>query len=189
MYSKHTEKKSLLKQKDEELVELIQKGNKEALSELFTKYIGLIYKVSFQFMVDKEIAQMYFENLYDIALDGLYIACRDYRKSVGTPFINFWWSIVERRHLTYWQELSSIKNIAEQSDDIDRIGNGQLISNAIEIIAEHKDFTVDEKIFLTSTLLGFKPLEIAEQNGWNRPKLYRTKSKAMDKLNKIFKSN
>ena len=65
----------------------------------------------------------------------------------------------------------------------------ELVAEAIEIIKGNKELSSNEKIFLTYTLLGFKPLEIAEFNGWNRAKMYRIKAKAMGKLNKIFKSN
>ena len=134
------------------------------------------------------MAQMHFVYLYDIALDGLYVACREYRTDMGKPFINYWWAIVERRHMSYLQDVSEHK-FEDIYGDIDRKSDSQIVSEAVDIIKNHNSFSLDEKIYLTYSLLGFKPLEIAEFNDWNRAKLYRIKAKVMAKLNKIFKSN
>ena len=177
----------LIKQ-DEDLVYLIRDGNQDALAQLYLRYRGLMYKVSFQFMTDKKLAQMHFVYLYDIALDSLYIACNEYNPSVGKPFINFWWSIVERHHMTYFQELAK-KRTEESVEEVENKSNTQKISEAVEIIENNENFSLNEKIFLTCSLFGFKPLEIAKIHNWSRAKLYRIKAKATSKLNKIFKSN
>ena len=188
MYKKYSEEKSLLLKQDEDLVYLIRNGDQDALAQLYLRYRGLMYKVSFQFMTDKNLAQMHFVDLYDISLDSLYIACNEYDPNIGKSFINFWWSIVERRHMTYLQDLME-KRLEEQTEEVENKSGTQMISEAIDIIKNNENFSSNEKIFLTYRIFGFKPLEIAEIHNWSKAKLYRIKAKATAKLNKIFKSN
>ena len=192
--------KILLERADEELVKLIQEGNKEALEALYIRYKGLIYELTYKYMLENNIAQMYLDDLIDVAVEALFTAADKYIVGQDKSFLNFWWAVVDRRQVTFLQETIDthvlcydphfIENAGSllsdsQAEVVDEIG-----ISIFEIIKnnEHR-FSQMERCFLEYYILGYKPLEIAEFFSWDRSKLYRVKRKALDKLNKIIKSN
>ncbi len=192
--------KLLLERQDEELVKQIQNGDRQALEVLYARYYGLIYEISYKFMFEYNVAQMYFDDLVDTAIDGLLIATKKFMPDKDNSFLNFWWAIVDRRHMTFLQKIIQTRMSPYDPYECDNLSNELSDSNLethlgvgvslLETI--HKEinaFSREEKIFLEYYILGYKPLEIAEFFSWNRQKLYRIKKKAMDKLNKIIKSN
>ena len=197
---KSTEK-ILLERQDEELVKLIQEGNKEALEALYIRYQGLIYEVSYKYMLENGVAQMYLDDLVDVAIDGLFKAIETFTVGRDSSFLNLWWIIVERRQATFLQKTIETRvayfdplviencEISFLSDS--HVDNSRSVDTSIlDRIRKHADeFTQNERCYLEYFILGYKPLEIAEFFSWNRSRMYRIKKKAMDKLNKIIKSN
>ena len=192
--------KELLVRGDEELVILIQQGDEKAFETLFYRYKGLIYEVSYRFMLDYIVAQMYFDDLIDVAIDGLFIATREFTINKDMSFLNYWWSIVERHQLTFLNKIIDSRIIYCQPSVIENTGvslsdseirNLQGLESSIydRITKNYNLFSQEEMLYLEHYLLGYKPLEIAEFLSWNKSKLYRIRKKSMDKLNKIFKSN
>ena len=193
--------KILLERQDEELVKLIQEGNKEALEVLYIKYKGLIYESSYCYMIENHVAQMYLDDLVDVAIEALFIATRDFVVGDNNCFLNYWWLIANRRQATFLQKTIDAKvlyydpyvienaSIASLSDS--RIETNNDMNTAfVKIITNHaSEFSQEERCFLEYFILGYKPLEIAEFFSWNKSKLYRIKRKAMDKLNRIIKSH
>lgn len=193
--------KVLLEKEDEELVKMVQDGNEQVLEQLYVKYKGLIYEVSYKYMMNNKIAQMYLDDLIDIATECLLIACKDFNVGQDRSFLNYWWAIVERRQKdfqkkaiesrVYYYDPFMIENsVSSLSDSHPRGGYEGVFVSIIETINKNEDlFTQDERIYLKYFLIGYKPIEIAELLSWNKSKMYRVKNKAMDKLNKIIKSN
>ena len=193
--------KALLEKRDEELVSLIQEGNQKALEELYIRYKGLIYEISYKYMMNNNVAQMYLDDLIDVATDCLMVASNSFTVGQDWSFLSFWWAITERKQkefltrtiekrITYYDpciyELVSIG----LHDSHSHLGTEGLGVSIIETIHKHASvFTEEELCYLEYYLLGYKPLEIAELFNLNRSRLYRIKKKAMNKLNKIFKSN
>ena len=197
---KSTEK-ILLERQDEELVKLIQEGNKEALEVLYIRYKGLIYESSYCYMIENHVAQMYLDDLVDVAVDALFIAVKDFVVGENKSFLNYWWLIANRRQTTFLQKTIDAKvlyydphiienaSVASLSDSQTETNN-DMNTAFIKIISNNASaFSQNERCFLEYYILGYKPLEIAEFFSWNKSKLYRIKKKAMDKLNKIIKSN
>lgn len=198
---KKSTEKILLEKQDEELVKLIQEGDKVAIETLYLRYKGLIYEVSYKYMKEHGVAQMYLDDLVDIATDGLFFAIKQFTVGQDNSFLNLWWAVVEKRHTTFLQKTINSRIVffdpvvienAEKSilSDSQKSACAGLSASIIEII--HKNagrFSDDERCFLELYILGYKPLEIAEQFSWERNKLYRIKKKAMNKLNMIIKSN
>ena len=185
-----SDEKRLLERQDEELVKLIQEGKQEALETLFNRYKGFIYEVSLTFMIENHIAQMYFDDLMEVAIDCLLIACQDFLVDQGKSFLNYWWGITDKRLMTFLQRIIDLRQVTYDRNIFPDLPD----SNAEQIVYEsfkkyHDRFTTEEKCLLEYLHLGYKPLEIAEFFSWNKSKLYRIKKKALDKLNKIIKSN
>ena len=197
---KSTEK-ILLERQDEELVKLIQEGNQEALECLYIRYKGLIYEASFQYLIENNIAQMYLDDLIDVATECLFIAIKQFTVGEDGSFLNTWWMITNRHQTKFLKK--TIESRVSYYDPliIENVGTSQLSDSHIDIsrgvdisiidrINKYAElFTLDERCFLEYYILGYKPLEIAEFFTWGKSKLYRVKKKAMLKLNKIIKSN
>ena len=197
---KSTEK-ILLERQDEELIILIKEGSRESLATLYQRYKGLIYEISYKYMFEHDIAQMYLDDLVDVATESLFLAIDKFEVGQEKSFLNFWWAITERGQTRFLQETIEksvsfydpkiIENTAISGLLDSRIDMGFDIGiSFLETI--HKNinfFTQNERIFLEYFILGYKPLEIATFFSWSRPTLYRIKKKAIDKLNMIIKSN
>ena len=195
-----SESKRLLERQDEELVKLIQQGDNEAFEILFKRYEGLIYKLCYKFMTDYNIAQMYFDDLVDIAMFGLIKGTKDYVVDEEKSFLNYWWSIVDRHHMTFLSKLIDSKTtcydprIIEKTlstmNSLQSSSANNLGLSIFDILNEYsKVFSTDELNFLKHMYSGFEPLEIAEFFSWSKAKIYRLRRKAIRKLNKINKSN
>ena len=151
-------------------------------------------------MIDKNIPQSYFDDLIDIGIECLFVALKDFRVGEDNSFLNYWWKIVERRQLTFVQDIFEsrilyfdpfyLDNTGHLLMDVPNKSEHLASENILRIIHKNEEhFSQDERNFLEYYILGYKPLEIAEFFSWNKSRLYRTKKRAMDKLNKIIKSN
>ena len=195
------DKKALLVSRDEELVKLIQEGNQLALDELYIRYKGLIYEVTYKYMITHNIAQMYLDDFIDVGIDSLIVAAKSFTVGQDWSFLSFWWVIMERKQNDFlsktiesrvsyfdpmtFEYLATSLNDSSPNNDID------VMSHSLkETIRKYSGlFTDEEMCFLEYYLAGYQPLEIADLLSWNKSKLYRIKKKATSKLNKIFKSN
>lgn len=192
-------KKSFLKWQDEELVKLIRQGDRDAFNELGKRYIGLIYEITQKNIRDFNIAQMYFDDLIDIAQECLFVAVDNYITGQEKSFLNFWWSIVNLRQKSFYFDVVETKvltlspKLIESTFSEPTIGDGMDIEEykrkAKEFIQKHKSvFTIDELTYLDYHLMFFEPLEVALVLSWSKPKIYRVRRSALAKLNRL-KSN
>lgn len=193
--------RALLEQQDEELIRLIQKGSITAVERLYVNYKGLIYNIAINFLKENGLAQMYFDDLVDIGTDTLMKCAQRYTINEDNSFLNYWWSVTNNQFNTFLRKTINTGVIyfdpilVEASDiclfDSTRPSPSKSVDNVYkEIIKVNKHrFTASERVFLEYYIQGLKPLEIADVMGINRSKLYRIKKTAINKLNKIIKSN
>ena len=199
MYKKND--RVVLEREDEDLIKLIRDGNKLAYDALYRRYKGFIYDVSYRFMVANKIAQMYLDDLIDVATECLIDSIKNYTIGEQYSFLNYWWAITEKNHMRFLKKIIDSRTfvydpyLMETNEvllfDSSAFSSTDFLAlSLLEIIEQHKElFGEDEMIFIQLFLQGYKPLEIAEKLSWNKPKVYRTKKNAMLKLNKIIKSN
>ena len=198
---KKTSDRTLLEQQDEELISMVQKGSIVAIEKLYESYKGLIYTVSITFLKENGLAQMYFDDLIDIATDTLLRCSQKYTIGNDNSFLNYWWGVTKNQFGSFLRKTVSTgivyfdPNLVETSEiclfDSSHSTPTKGVEFTIEqIIKNNSDvFTLDERVFIEYFIQGLKPLEISELLSWNRSKMYRIKRSAMNKLNKIIKSN
>ena len=193
--------RELLEQQDEELIMLIQKGSITAVEKLYDIYKGLIYNAALNFMNENGLAQMYLDDLVDVATDTLLRCSQKYIVDEKNSFLNYWWGVTHNQFNSFLRKTVNSGIVyfdpflVETSEvclcDSTRPALSRNADFSFrEIIRHNKEiFTVNESIFVKYFLDGLKPLEIAQMMSWNKAKLYRIKKSAMNKLNKIIKSN
>ena len=193
--------RALLEQRDEELIALIQKGSITAVERLYEVYKGLIYNISITFLKENGLAQMYLDDLVDIATDALLRCSQKYVICEDNSFLNYWWSVTNNQFASFLRKTINTGVVyfdpyLVEASEICLFDSNKSVSmknndNSYKEFMRHnrQRFTVDERAFLDYYMQGLKPLEIAEILSWNKSKLYRIKKSAMNKLNKIIKSN
>ena len=187
---------------DEDLVFIIQKGNMKAFTELFNRFNGLFYSISYSFMKDYHIPHLYLDDLISISTESLMVAIEKY-SSGTTKFISYWWSISNTKFKNYYaknKDLQLACGIEDFHDkqrykmqDVDTVSEQEYSPISEELITlinkNINKFTNEEIKFLQLTFMEYKPLEIGEIIQWDRSKLFRIRRKALTKLNMIIKSN
>ena len=86
---------------DEELVNIIKQGNKEAFLELYKRFNGLFYTVSYSFMNNYHIPHLYLDDFISVATDSLMLAVEKF-DSKDNKFVSFWWSIAITKFKNYY---------------------------------------------------------------------------------------
>ena len=98
---KRVNDRALLEQRDEELIALIQKGSITAVERLYGVYKGLIYNISITFLKENGLAQMYLDDLVDIATDALLRCSQKYVICEDNSFLNYWWSVTNNQFASF----------------------------------------------------------------------------------------
>ena len=186
---------------DEELARLSKENNRDALAVLYLRFKGLIYKITFEYSNKHNIAQMYGDDLIDIATDSLFKAINTFNPQEGSLFINFWWTITLRAFATFVKKMINQRILTFDPSMIDRqytylSDNKQtekmMTMNSLieDVIKKNKDnFSSDELTFLKYFFLGYTVKEMSIEMQMPQSKIYRLRTKSLDKLNKIIKSN
>lgn len=186
---------------DEELVVFCKQKNQDAIAVLYIRFKGLIYSITFDYLRKRNIAQMYRDDLIDLATDALFKAIDTYDDEEGSSFRNFWWTIALRYFSTYFKKLVSSKLFSFEPNFFDTyygyLNDSKHKEKAItavivieNIIKKNKNlFLKEENDVLHFYFLGYTTKEIADELGIPVQRVYRIKSKALAKLNKIIKSN
>ena len=99
--------RTLLEQQDEELIVLIQKGSITAIEKLYEIYKGLIYNVSISYLKDNKIAQMYLDDLIDIATDTLLRCSQKYVIDPNNSFLNYWWGVTKNQFSSFLRKMAN----------------------------------------------------------------------------------
>ena len=94
---------------DEELVKICKTKNQDAIAVLYLRFKGLIYSITFDYLTKHNIAQMYRDDLIDIATDSLFKAIDTFDGQEGSSFLNFWWTICLRSFSTHFKRIVSTK--------------------------------------------------------------------------------
>ena len=187
---------------DEELVFTIQNGNKEAFLELYKRYNGLFYTVSYSFMNNYHIPHLYLDDFISVATDSLLLAVNKFQSSENR-FVSFWWSITITKFKNYYAKNTSIQLACAEESFLDKQRNklqdvepskeyelDPLNEDMIATINNNiKKFTKDEIVYLQFAFIGYSPLEIGKIIEWKKSKLFRIRRNALSKLNMIKKSN
>ena len=187
---------------DEELVNIIQQGNKEAFLELYKRFNGLFYSVSYSFMNNYHIPHLYLDDFISVATDSLMVAVEKYVPG-DNKFISFWWSIALLKFKNYYSKnadlqlscseeafLDKKRQKLKDSEPVSEYEMDPITEDMIETINENiSKFTKDEIIFLQFAFIGYKPLEIGNIVEWKKSKMFRVRRNALNKLNMIKKSN
>lgn len=187
---------------DEDLVFIIQKGNHKAFTELFSRLNGLFYSVSYSFMVENHIPNLYLDDLIGISTDSFMIAVEKYVQGT-TKFVSFWWSIVMTKFRNYYAKNKDLQLACGEENfhetqrfklqDVEPVSEPEYnpLSDELVVLINNNinKFTKEEVLYLQFTFLGYKPLEVGEIVEWDRSKLFRIRRKALHKLNMIIKSN
>lgn len=187
---------------DEDLVFIIQKGNHKAFNELFNRFNGLFYTISYKFITEYHIPNLYIDDLISISTDSLIIAINKFSHG-STKFISYWWSIVITKFKNYYAKNKDLQ-LACGIEDFHEKQRYKLQDNEIASEPEYnplseelvllinqniEKFTKEERLFLQLAFMEYKPLQIGDIVQWDRNKLFRIRRKAMNKLNMIIKSN
>ena len=187
---------------DEELVNIIKQGNKEAFLELYKRFNGLFYTVSYSFMNNYHIPHLYLDDFISVATDSLMLAVEKF-DSKENKFVSFWWSIAIIKFKNYYAKNTTLQLSCAEDTFIDKQRNKMqdvepsseyeidpLTEDMINTINQNiSKFTKDEIIFLQFSFFGYSALEIGKIIEWKRSKLFRIRRNALDKLNMIKKSN
>ena len=195
------DERTLSKLSDEELVEYYQNGNNDAIGIIYTRYKGLIVAITSDYLKTNNLAQMYFDDFFDIAVECLFRAMDTYDLNKETHLKNYWWTFVKRSFINKHRHIAHIESIVIDPSQLES-GRYHLMDSSIndkrfnvdefidDILLKYPDeFTNIEKRFLIYLKDGFEIKEIAFFMGTNLSKVYRLRLKVLDKLNKIIKSN
>ena len=187
---------------DEELVSAIQQGNQSAMLELFNRYNGLFYTVSYSFMNNYHIPHLYLDDFVSVATDSLLFALEKYVPGTN-KFISFWWSITVIKFKNYYAKNKNIQLACSEESFVDKQRNklqdieannvpklDPLTEDMVNVININiNKFTKEELIFLQFALIGYDAREISSIVEWKKSKLFRIRRNALNKLNMIKKSN
>lgn len=187
---------------DEELVNIIKQGNKEAFLELYKRFNGLFYTVSYSFMNNYHIPHLYLDDFISVATDSLMLAVEKF-DSKENKFVSFWWSIAITKFKNYYAKNTTLQLSCAEDTFLDKQRNklqdvepsseyevDPLTEDMISTINQNiSKFTKDEIIFLQFSFFGYSSLEIGKIIEWKRSKLFRVRRNALNKLNMIKKSN
>ena len=187
---------------DEELVNIIKQGNKEAFLELYKRFNGLFYTVSYSFMNNYHIPHLYLDDFISVATDSLMLAVEKF-DSKENKFVSFWWSIAITKFKNYYAKNTTLQLSCAEDTFLDKQRNklqdvepsseyevDPLTEDMISTINQNiSKFTKDEIIFLQFSFFGYSSLEIGKIIEWKRSKLFRVRRDALNKLNMIKKSN
>ena len=187
---------------DEELVNIIKQGNKEAFLELYKRFNGLFYTVSYSFMNNYHIPHLYLDDFISVATDSLMLAVEKF-ESKENKLVSFWWSITIMKFKNYYAKNTTLQLSCAEDTFLDKQRNKMqdvepsseyevdpLTEDMIATINQNISmFTKDEIIFLQFSFFGYSSLEIGKIIEWKRSKLFRIRRNALDKLNMIKKSN
>ncbi len=187
---------------DEDLVFIIQKGNPNAFSELFKRFNGLFYTVSYSFMNEYHIPHLYLDDLISISTESLMLAIEKYTYG-NTKFMSFWWSIVITKFKNYYAKNSDLQLACSDEhfhevqrykmQDVEELGDNEfnpLSEELLELVNKNiNKFTKEEVLYLQFAFLGYKSTQIGEIIKWKKTKLFRIRHNALEKLNRIIKSN
>ena len=186
---------------DEQLVELCKQNNQDAVGILYGRYIGVARKVTFTYIKEHNIPEIYKEDLFDVSIDSFFKAIKKYENSEGRTFLNFWWMVTLRAFATfikkviaskiYYYDPTVIEASSYSMSDITRKEEKITLSNYFkEILEKHGwKFSETELCFLKYFLAGYKISEIANEMNLTKSRAYRLRVKVINKLNMIIKSN
>ncbi len=174
----------------------------KAFTELFNRFNGLFYSISYSFMKDYHIPHLYLDDLISISTESLMLAIEKYSAGI-TKFVSYWWSISITKFKNYYAKNKDLQLACGTEDFRDnqryKMQDAEIVSEPeyspisdelIELINKYIDkFTKEEIKFLQLTFMEYKPIEIGEIIQWERSKLFRIRRKALTKLNMIIKSN
>ena len=187
---------------DEDLVFIIQKGNPNAFSELFKRFNGLFYTVSYSFMNEYHIPHLYLDDLISISTESLMLAIEKYTYG-NTKFMSLWWSIGITKFKNYYAKNSDLQLACSDEhfhevqrykmQDVEELGDNEfnpLSEELLELVNKNiNKFTKEEVLYLQFAFLGYKSTQIGEIIKWKKTKLFRIRHNALEKLNRIIKSN
>ena len=187
---------------DEDLVFIVQKGNAAAFTELFNRFSGLFYTVSYTFMNDYHIPHLYLDDLISVSTESLMTAIERYTQGT-TRFLSFWWSIVITKFKNYYAKNNDLqlacgeeqfherkRYVMQDVEEKEEIEYNPLSEELIGLINKNiNKFSKDEILYLQFALLGYKTAQIGEIIEWKKTKLFRVRRSSLDKLNMIIKSN
>lgn len=181
---------------DEELVLLIQKGHREAKGTLYVRFLGLIHRITYQFMDDYRVPQMFKDELLDESVDALFNAADKFDSSKQYVFFKFWWTIATRALASKYRSILRdkvvlvdpylIENI--KLTDSYQIQDNETVRDVLPktLLLSSAYFTVEEQSYLELSFKGCKREDICETLNWSKSKYYRVRKKVKNKLNKIF---
>ena len=187
---------------DEDLVFIIQKGNPAAFTELFNRFNGLFYTVSYSFMNDYHVPHLYLDDLISLSTESFLVAIERYNTGT-TKFVSFWWTIVITKFKNYYAKNNALQLACGEESfhdkqrfkmlDSEPESNPEYNPFSDELVAvinrNINKFTKDEVTYLQFVFLGYKSHEIGEIVEWKKSKLFRVRRNALNKLNMIIKSN
>lgn len=182
---------------DEEMVELIQKGNNKYMAKLYVRYQSLFYYTSLKYMSKNHISQNLKDDFVDIAVESFHAAIKSFDTKKNTHFLNYWWSIkdhnfssylfrIKRKKIYYFDPKLVEEKLSDFIDDDLQSNVPHTIYDAIEIdLSELGDLTDREILLFKCLLVGHENLdELVELLGWSKSKAYRTKRKLLEQLQK-----
>ena len=183
------------------LAELASKGDYEATGFLFSRLHNLFKKMARDFMAPRNVSLNYFDDFYDVICDSFLEASSRYKKELGLPFLNYFWSIAKGRMGSYYHRIveskvfyfppETLEEFSYQARDVELLDNEHhqiSLSEVRRAISENKaDFTRDEKLYLDTILRGLENSEVTKVVGWSKSKVYRVRKKALGKIACLFK--
>ena len=188
---------------DDDLIILIQQGNRIAFETIVERYRGLVYTVALTFLQEMKYPQMYLDDFISVAMEALMFAMKRY--IVGSSrFFSFWWAVSYRKLRNYagYMNDTHLKNSDDSFLDAKRykLNDSEPISEAetfnpltdklIETINMNSDsFTQDEKTYLQLNLIGYSVNQVGQILNWKKGKLYKVRRNALFKLNTVIKSD
>ena len=184
------------------MVFIIQKGNMKAFTELYKRFNGLFYTVSYSFMNNNHIPNLYLDDFISISSEALMLAISKYNQG-PTKFLSFWWSITITKFKNHYAKNSDLQLSCNEegfqetrrfqlqdSEPTNPEEYNPLSEELIAVINKNiNKFSKDEVMFLHFTFIGYKSDEIGKIIEWKKSKLFRIRRSALNKLNMIIKSN
>lgn len=190
---------------DEELVELIRRGNEEAQIVLFERYNAYCYRLAYEFKNSNSKSGITVEEFHNIAKYSLHLAIEKFSND-STSF-NYYWSIVAKHEILRYIQKNSYQNDAKEffgvsldtvldndivlsdvvGDDDKEIGSDAFLKEVRKIInGNEADLTKDEHAIALLLLKGFTPKEISNKLGISVSRAYYLIKLVREKLYNII---
>lgn len=153
-------------------------------------------------MRENKIPQLYLDDFMSIANESFQLAVEKFEIGNGS-FRNFWWTITLTKFKNYYARNNSIQlntddvslrdkiNQKLRDEELESKEQYNPLSNEIVILINNNIdlFTEDERIYLQFVFMSYSNQNICTILGWKKNKLFRIRHIAIEKLNKIIKSN